>query len=118
MRELIDLEEQGWRALSAAGDAARDFYSRVLREDAVMLFPGKLRIVGRAAILDSLAAQPWESFHVSNAACVPLSADAATVIYEVTARREGSAPYSALVSSTYVRGARGWQLVVHQQTPG
>ena len=74
MRELIDLEEQGWRALSTAGDAARDFYGRVLREDAVMLFPGKLRIVGRSAVLDSLAAQ--------------------------------------------LQGASGWQLVLHQQTPG
>ena len=117
MRELIDLEEQGWRALSTTGDTARNFYGRVLREDAVMLFPGNLRIVGRAAILDSLAAQPWESFHLGNVASVPLSADAATVFYEVTARREAGAPYSALVSSTYARSARGWQLVVHQQTP-
>ena len=38
MRELIDLEEQGWRALSSNADAARDFYGRMLLEDAVMVF--------------------------------------------------------------------------------
>lgn len=117
MRELIDLEEQGWRALSTHADAARDFYRRVLREDAVMVFPGRLRIKGREAILASLATQPWASFQITHAEGVPLTPDAATLVYEVTARRAGSPPYSALVSSTWVRGAKGWQLAVHQQTP-
>ena len=116
MRELIELEEQGWRALSSAGDAGRKFYAAVLREDAVMLFPGGMRIEGRERILESLGAQPWESFRLEDPKVLQLSAEAATVIYKVTARRKDSEPYTALISSTYVRGTT-WQLVVHQQTP-
>ncbi len=118
MRELIDLEEQGWRALSSNADAARDFYGRMLLEDAVMVFPGRMRIRGREAILASLAAQPWESFRITHADTVSLTTDVATLVYEVVAQRAGNAPYSALVSSTYVRSSRRWRLAFHQQTPG
>jgi hypothetical protein len=116
MRELIDLEEQGWRALSTAGDAAKKFYASVLREDAVMLFPGGMRIEGRDRILESLGAQPWQSFRIEDQKVVMLSNDAATLIYKVTAHRKDSDPYVALISSTYAR-SNVWQLVIHQQTP-
>jgi hypothetical protein len=116
MRELIDLEEQGWRALSTEGDAGRKFYGAVLREDAVMLFPGGMRIEGRERILEAFGAQPWKSFEIQNPKVIPLSEVAATLVYEVTAQRDGSEPYTALISSTYVR-SKSWQLVIHQQTP-
>ncbi|HEY0683450.1 MAG TPA: nuclear transport factor 2 family protein [Steroidobacter sp.] len=116
MRELIQLEEQGWRALSTEGDAGKKFYASVLREDAVMLFPGGMRIEGREPILESLGAQPWESFRIEDPKVVQLTAESASVVYKATARRKGSEAYTALISSTYVRGT-SWQLVVHQQTP-
>lgn len=116
MRELIELEEQGWRALSTAGDAGRKFYESVLREDAVMLFPGGMRIEGRAQILEALGSQPWQSFRIESPQVLSLSSSAASLIYKVTAQREGSAPYVALISSTYARSGT-WQLVLHQQTP-
>jgi hypothetical protein len=115
MHELIDLEEQGWRALSAAGDAGRAFYASVLREDAVMLFPGGMRIEGRASILESLGTPPWESFSIERPQVIQLATNATALIYKVTAQRKGSPPYVALVSSTYAR-AETWQLVLHQQT--
>ena len=116
MRELIDLEEQGWRALSTQGDAGRTFYATVLREDAVMLFPGGMRIEGRAKILESLGAQPWQSFQIQNPQFLQLSTNVAALLYKVTAQRADSPPYTALISSTYVRD-KSWQLVLHQQTP-
>jgi Domain of unknown function (DUF4440) len=116
MQELIELEEQGWRALSTEGDAAKKFYASVLREDAVMLFPGGMRIVGRERILESMSTQPWDACRIENPQVVPLSINTATLVYTATAQRKGSEPYVALVSSTYVR-AETWQLVVHQQTP-
>lgn len=116
MRELIELEEQGWRALATVGDAGKKFYASVLRQDAVMLFPGGMRIEGRERILESLGAQPWESFQLEDPKVVQLTEQAAVVVYKATARRKGSEPYTALISSTYVRGAT-WQLVLHQQTP-
>jgi hypothetical protein len=116
MHELIELEEQGWRALSTDGDAGKKFYASILREDAAMLFSGGMRIIGRERVLQSLNAQPWNSFRIENVQVVSLSTNATTLVYTVTAQRKGSEPYVALISSTYVR-AETWQLVVHQQTP-
>ena len=116
MQELIELETQGWQALSTEGDAGKKFYASVLREDAVMLFPGGMRISGREQVLQSLGTQPWESFRIDDVVAIPLTATAATLVYTARAVRKGSEPYVALVSSTYVYEGR-WQLVVHQQTP-
>jgi hypothetical protein len=116
MHELIELEKQGWRALSTGGDAGKKFYMSVLREDAVMLFPGGMRLAGRERILQSIGSRPWDSFDIENPAVIQLAANAATVVYTANAQREGNEPYVALISSTYVHD-RTWQLVVHQQTP-
>ncbi|MGH8771981.1 MAG: nuclear transport factor 2 family protein [Burkholderiales bacterium] len=116
MQELIELEKQGWCALSMEGDDGRKFYASVLRDDAVMLFPGGMRIEGRDRILQSLGSQPWESFRIEDAHVIALTSNAATLVYKATAKRKGGAQYVALISSTYVRD-RTWQLVVHQQTP-
>lgn len=116
MHELMELEEQGWRALSTEGDAGRKFYASVLREDAVMLFPGGMRIVGRERILQSLGAQSWDLFHIENPIVIPLAPNAATLVYTVRAQRKGSEPYVALITSTYAHD-RTWHLVVHQHTP-
>lgn len=115
-RELIELEECGWRALATEGDAARKFYAALLREDAVMFFPGGLRIGGRDRILESLGTQPWKSFQIEAPHVVSLTSDAAVLAYSVAAQREVGAPYRALVTSTYVRAEGAWRLVVHQQT--
>lgn len=117
MDELIELEERGWRALSTAGDAGRKFYASVLRDDALMLFAGGMRIAGRQRILESLGAQPWKSFQIERPELISLSAEAAVLVYSVTAQREEVKPYRALVSSTYVREQGAWRLVVHQQSP-
>jgi hypothetical protein len=116
MQELLELEERGWRALATKGNAGQVLYASILRDDAVMLFPGGLRMEGRERILESLGSQPWDSFRIEDAQVLPLTGSAAAVVYRVTAQREGSEPYVALICSTYVR-APDWKLVVHQQTP-
>jgi Domain of unknown function (DUF4440) len=117
MDELIKLEEQGWQVLSTEGDAAKKFYSAVLRDDAVMLFPGDLLIVGKQKILESFSAQPWKSFHIEGMQVISLSENAAVLVYKVTAQREGRDPSVALISSTYARSGGTWKMVLHQQTP-
>lgn len=116
MDELVELERQGWEALSSEGNAGREFYASVLREDAVMLFPGGMRLEGREQILQSLGTQPWQTFQLEEPRAISLSRNAATLIYRVKAQRKGSGPYAALISSTYVN-EKGWKLAVHQQTP-
>ena len=117
MQDLIELERRGWQALSSEAEAGERFYRSILHDDAVMLFPGGVRLEGKEAILASLSAQPWASFQLEEPRVLALSAAAGVVVYGVTARRPGSEPYSALISSTYVRSDGGWKLALHQQTP-
>ncbi len=117
MQYLIELEEQGWQALSTEGDAGKEFYSSVLSNDALMLFPGGMLIDGKEKILESLAAQPWKSYQIDNPRVISLSENIGVLVYRVTAQRESSDPYVALISSTYVLSDGTWKLVLHQQTP-
>jgi hypothetical protein len=90
LRELVELEQKGWEALSKKGDAGKFYYMSILREDAEMLFPGGMRIEGRENILGSIGSQPWESFQLENTRVIPLAENAATIVYKVTAKRKGS----------------------------
>ena len=114
--ELIELEEQGWRALSSSGEAAAEFYQRVLDDTVVMLLPGGMVLDDRAAIVQSMSGQPWSSFELQDPRVIQPTADTAVVTYGVVAQREGALEYSALMSSSYVRRPNGWKLTFHQQT--
>ncbi|WP_416676596.1 nuclear transport factor 2 family protein [Egbenema bharatensis] len=114
---MIDLEEQGWQALSTDVEASKTFYNSVLRDDAIMLFPGGMIIEGKEKILQSLAAQPWKSFRIEEPRVISLSESAEVLVYRVTAQREDSKPYVALINSTYEISGGMWKLVLHQQTP-
>lgn len=116
MKKLIELEQQRWEALSQTGDAGKRYYESILREDAVMLFPGGIRIEVRERILQSLGSQPWDTFQIEDAEIISLGTAAATLVYKVTAQRKGSQPYVALVSNTY-SGGQELKRVIHQQTP-
>jgi hypothetical protein len=48
---------------------------------------------------------------------VALNQDSGVVVYAVVAQREGEDPYSAVISSTFVREDGAWRLAFHQQTP-
>lgn len=117
MQDLVDLEKQGWQALSSEGAASQEFYSSVLRDDAVMLLPGGMFIDGKENILKSLAAQPWTSFQIEDPRVISLSESVGVLVYRVTAQRDGSTPYVALINSTYELSDGMWKLALHQQTP-
>ena len=117
MQDLIELEEQSWQALSSTNEEAKRFYSNLLTDDAVMLFPGGLRLEGKEVILDSIAAQPWTSFQIEVPKVVSLSEHSGVVVYKVTAQRENSNPYTALIGSTYTLHEGTWKMALHQQTP-
>jgi len=115
--DIVDLERRGWEVLSSDPDQAREFYSSVLADDAHMLFPGELRIVGKAQVLETMSGPPWQSFEMSEVQVVVLSESVQAVTYQVTAQRKGADPYRALICSTYALRADSWQLIVHQHTP-
>jgi hypothetical protein len=112
--ELIALEHEGWNAL-VAGDAA-GYYGEHLASGALMAFP--FGVMTRQPAIDAMAAAPpWESFEISDAQVVELTADSGVVVYTVVARRPGEEPYSAVVSSTFAREGGRWRLAFHQQSP-
>ena len=117
MQDLIELEEQGWQALTLVGEASKKFYSAVLHDDATIVFSGGIRISGKEKILESLAIQLWKSFQIEAPQVISLSENAEVVVYRVTAQREGSEAYVAFISSTYVLNNGTWKLILHQQTP-
>jgi hypothetical protein len=47
---------------------------------------------------------------------VELGADAAMVVYAVTAEREGQPEFRAVLSSTFVRRDGRWRQAFHQQS--
>jgi ketosteroid isomerase-like protein len=117
MQILIELETQGWQALSTGEDAARKFYRSLLTDEAVMVFPGGMLLRGKEEILKSIGTQPWKTFRFEGTQTISLAENAGAVVYKVTARRKGSATYIALISSLYVLRDGEWKLALHQQTP-
>jgi hypothetical protein len=111
---LIALERDGWEALVAGNGAAH--YREHLTPNAMMAFP--FGVLTREATIAALgSAPPWERFEIHNPRVIDLGHDSGVVVYSVVAQRPRQAPYSAVVSSTFVRGGDGWKLAFHQQSP-
>jgi hypothetical protein len=115
--DCLEIERQGWQALSTSGAAATTYYGRILDSDVVMLLPGGMVLDDRTSIIEAMSGQPWASFELADLRALHPLPDTCVVTYAVVASRQGSPAYSALVSSLYVRREDGWRLAFHQQTP-
>ena len=112
--ELEDLERRGWQALSSSAGA--DFYSEVMADDGLMVFPGM--VLDKQAALDAIkAAAPWSSFELIELRVIDLGQDSGVIIYRAAAQRRNESIYEAWMSSVYVRRGDRWLLVLHQQSP-
>ena len=49
------------------------------------------------------AAQPWSHYDMKEPRVIALDSDCGVVVYAVTTQREGQDPFSAVLSSTFVR---------------
>jgi hypothetical protein len=116
-RELIELEDLGWQALSSGGNAAVEFYGPLLADDSVMIFPGGMLVRGKNQILETMDVQPWQWYELEDQQVIALSANTYAVVYKATAKRTGQRVYEALISSIYVFNESQWELVLHQQSP-
>ncbi len=111
-RELIEVEEQFWRA---AGD--RDRYAEHLAADAIHVFPG-WGVASREAVLRGVAeADRWKTFTIEDREVLMLGDDSAALVYRTCAERETGPAYEAAITSVYRRRDGSWELAVHQQTP-
>jgi hypothetical protein len=114
--ELIRLEHVGWDALCRSGDAAADFYARVLADRILVLLPGGLMIEDRNQMIEAMSGPPWDEYALSEERLLRLDERCTMVAYRAVAMRAGK-PYEALITSTYVRDGGAWRLAAHQQTP-
>ena len=111
--ELIELERRGWEALST--DRGADYYRGLLTEDALFAFP--FGLMSREDALAAIAAaKPWSSFEMSDERVIELTGDTATVVYSVSAHREGDPEFRGILSSTFVRRDGAWKQAFHQQS--
>ena len=62
--DLLQLEREGWRALSSDGDAAARYYELHLAETVLMLLPGGLVIDQPQMVIDSMSGPPWDGFDI------------------------------------------------------
>jgi hypothetical protein len=116
--EIIDLETRSWEVLAIGGEECAAYYDDVLDSDPVMLMPGGLRLTDRESMVQSMSGPPWLDYRLEEMRVTELGPDAAVVTYGAVARRDPDAePYTAFMSSTYIRRDDGWKLAVHQQTP-
>lgn len=116
MEEIVDLEKQGWKALSSSQESAKNFYGDVLMDGAVMIFSGGMRLQGKEKILASFSSQPWDDYHLEDIEHKTFSNEVALLTYSVSARREEGETYQALIGSLYILRKGQWKLAFHQQS--
>ena len=117
LKELMDLEHQGWEALCSGTGA--DFYGQIMAEEGVMTLAHGF-VLDRQQVVDSLnEAPPWSRYEISQERVISLGASVALVVYRGAAwRGDGSAPdFQAWMTSTYVKREGQWRLASYQQTP-
>ncbi|MBE1573463.1 hypothetical protein ACFORH_14030 [Amycolatopsis roodepoortensis] len=113
MDALTDLEQRAWRSLAGEPAAAWSFYEDVLHDRVVVLLIGRKPIQQREAALVALCEAQWKGCSLSGLNATRLSLVVGAVDYQVAATKDG-VPYSARVSSVYVRQDDGWKLTFHQ----
>jgi hypothetical protein len=115
-RELPALERRGWDALCEGTAAA--FYGDVMTPDGVMVLADGT-VMGRDAVVAALGAAPaWHRYDLTDVRVVPASDGAAALVYRGRAwREEGGDPFTAVMTSLYVRDGSRWRLALYTQTP-
>ena len=115
-RTLLDLERAGWESL--CNGTGGEFYGRILTTDGLMVLANG-QVMSRRDVVAALTAAPsWDSYDIDDPRVVPITPDAAALVYTGTGRREGGAPpFVGAMTSVYVRSGDNWKLALYQQTP-
>ncbi len=114
---VLELEREGWEALSTSADAAERFYRHVLDDDVLVVLPGGLVIDDRERVVESMRqANPWDTYELRDQRVVAVADSFTLLTYRATAQRDAEA-YRALITSGYVHRDDAWRLAYHQHTP-
>lgn len=114
-QELLELEAQAWKALSAGQGA--DHYGQMMIDPALVVVPGN--VLTREEALKSFGdVPPWSDYQLGGGEFLQLSDLCALITYRARAKRDQDATaYSARFTSVYVKVEDEWKLAFHQQTP-
>lgn len=115
LTQLIALEHQGWDSLCRS--VGGDFYGRLMTPEAVMILVNGM-ILDRGTISNTLNdSPPWTSYELAQEHLVPISDDAAALVYRASAARQADEePFVALMTSVYRLVDGEPRLVLYQQT--
>jgi hypothetical protein len=112
--ELFDIEVGFWLS-------GQEHFLNNLDNQCLLAFPqmGEMHGIYSRELIAGTAAMPnrWRDLEISDQHSVQISADAVILSYRAVVTRADGEPYSALVSSAYVRRPQGWKLVFHQHSP-
>ncbi len=109
--DLLALERRFW-----TGDA--QFYRHHLDDRCLTAFTAMAKVGTKDEIAATVGPQRrWRDVDIELKGLVEPTDDVAILTYEAAATRADGAPYSALVSSGYVKRGDAWKLAFHQHTP-
>jgi hypothetical protein len=112
--DLMALERAGWDALCSGAGA--DFYADLMTEDGLMVLAHG-QVLDRTAVAGSLReAPPWDDYRIDDTRLVTTGDRSAALVYRATARRAGAEPFTAWMTSSYVRLRGPWRLALYTQT--
>lgn len=113
--ELMDLERQGWKAISAS-DA--DFY-RGLVTDRTLIVEHDGVSTGDDLVKEIAEnTSPFLEFTLTDERLVKLSEDCAVLTYRASAEVTGRGVFHLFMSTVWQRQDVGaWRMMFHQQTP-
>ena len=95
-----------------------EFFEEHMAKECLMALPG-IGIIDRTAVLETLRDAPrWAAVEMQAEREATIGTSVAVIAYDATGHRDGSPPYRAACTSTYVlEEHRVWRMVQHQQTP-
>jgi hypothetical protein len=108
--ELVAIERKLW----SGGKAA---YRRTLDDSCLLAFVAMAGVSSRDAIADQADASRWRDLHMEVEGFLQPTADVALVTYLAHVLRADHRPYTARVSSGYVKRGADWKMMFHQHTP-
>ena len=117
-RQLIDDLFEVERGFWLEGE---EFFLASLDEKCLLAFPQMGEMHG-VRLREDIAATAtpdnrWRDLKISKRDLIRPTPDVAIITYRAEVIRADGQPYSALVSSAYVRREDGWKLAFHQHSP-
>lgn len=112
--DLFDIEQGFWLH-------GKEHFLEHLDDECLLAFPQVGEMHG-VRTRDEVAATAttstrWLDLNVTDRHIVHAGENVTIISYRADVKRADGQPYSALVSSAYVRRANGWKLAFHQHSP-